>query len=191
MAELLRRGLAETLSRRWWMLLLRGLAAIGFGLVTFAMAGITLTLLVVLFGCYAIFDGVIAVWASFAARKHDDSWWMLLLAGIVGIALGLVTVMTPGITALALLFFIGAWAVAKGVLEIVTAFRLRKQIEGEWRLILAGLASVGFGAIIFARPGAGALALMWWIAAYAIAFGILLVMLAFRARSFGKKLATA
>ena len=187
----LRQGLAEGLSRNWWTLLVRGLAAIAFGIMTFVMAGITLAVLVMLFGAYAVFDGAVAVWAALGSRKNNPSWWMLLLAGLVGIGLGLLTFVTPSITALVLLFFIALWAIAKGVLEIVTAIRLRKEIEGEWRLVVAGLASIGFGLVVLSRPGAGALAILWLIGAYAMLFGVLLVLLAFRARGFAKRLATA
>jgi uncharacterized membrane protein HdeD (DUF308 family) len=113
---------------------------------------------------------------------------MLLLGGLLGIGVGVLTLFHPGVTALALLFYIAIWAIATGVLEIVAAIRLRKEIEGEWLLGLAGAASVLFGALLIARPEVGALAVLWLIAAYAIVFGVILVLLAFKARGFARRL---
>ena len=177
--------LATVLSRTWWMLLLRGLAAIAFGVLAWLQPGISLAALVLLFGAYAMADGILGVWSAIAGFNGNEHWWVLLLAGLIGIAVGILTFLAPGVTALALLFYIAAWAVAKGVLEIVAAIRLRKEIEGEWLLVLGGLASVLFGMFLMARPGLGALSLTWLIAAYAILFGILLVLLAFKVRTLG------
>lgn len=181
--------LATILARNWWMLLLRGLIAIAFGVLTWFQPGISLASLVLLFGAYSMADGVLGAWTAIAGRKEREHWWVLLLEGLVGIGVGLLTFFAPQVTTLALLFYIAIWAVATGVLEIVAAIRLRKEIEGEWLLVLGGLASVGFGVLLMAQPGAGALALLWLIAAYAVAFGVVLVTLAFKARGFGQKLA--
>jgi uncharacterized membrane protein HdeD (DUF308 family) len=178
--------LAGILRRTWWLLLLRGLMAIAFGVLSWVQPGISLAALVMLFGVYALIDGVAGVWASLAGRKDDGHWWVLLLWGLVGVGVGTLTLLAPGITALALLFYIALWAVATGVLQIVAAVRLRKEIEGEWMLGLGGLASVAFGVVLMARPMAGAVALLWIIATYAIFFGLLLVVLAFKARRFGR-----
>ena len=178
--------LAAILARNWWVLLLRGLVAIAFGVLTWMQPGITLAALVLVFGAYAIADGILAVWAAFAGRKEDDHWWVLLIGGLVGIGVGLLTFMAPGITALALLFYIAIWAVGTGVLQIVAAIRLRKEIQGEWMLILGGLASVLFGTLLVYQPGAGALAVLTLIAAYAVVFGVLLVMLSFRVKGMAK-----
>ena len=140
---------------------------------------------------YAVVDGVMGVWVAIAGRKEMDNWWALLLWGLVSIAVGALTFLTPGITTLALLFYMAVWAIARGVLEIVSAIRLRKEIQGEWMLALAGAASVAFGAILIARPGDGALAVLWLIAVYAIVVGALLTVLALKVRSLGKVLATA
>lgn len=181
--------ISNMLSRGWSFLLFRGIAAIVFGVLTWAWPGISLTALVLLFGFYALVDGLLAVWAAIAGRGASEYWWLLLLGGFVGIGVGLLAFARPGLTALALLFYIAAWAIATGVLEIIAAIRVRKEVDGEWRLILAGLASVAFGAFLLARPGAGALTLLWVIAGYAVFFGILLIMLALKVRSFGKQLA--
>lgn len=183
--------LASILSRAWWLILLRGLIAIAFGLLTWLQPGISLAALALLFGAYILADGVLGVWAAITGRKEHEYWWVLLLWGIVGIGVGILTFLAPGITALALLFYIAIWAIATGVLEIVAAIRVRKEIRGEWLLILGGLLSVAFGVLLMAQPGAGALALLWLIATYAIIFGILLVILAFKARTFGKRFASS
>jgi uncharacterized membrane protein HdeD (DUF308 family) len=166
------------------VLLLRGLVAIAFGVLIWFQPGISLAALVLLFGAYSMADGILGVWTAIAGRKEHESWWVLLLGGLLGIGVGVLTFLAPGITALVLLFYIAIWAIATGVLEIVAAIHLRKEIEGEWWLILSGLASVVFGAVLIAQPGVGALAVLWLIATYAIVFGVLLVILAFKARSF-------
>jgi uncharacterized membrane protein HdeD (DUF308 family) len=176
--------LSSILKRGWWMLVLRGLFAIAFGVLTIIQPSISLAALVLLFGVYALADGILGVWLAFSGRAMNEYWWVLLLAGLLGIGVGILTFMEPGITALALLFYIAVWAIATGVLQLVAAARLRREISGEWWLILAGLASVAFGVILIARPGAGALAVLSLIAVYAIVFGVLQLMLAFKAKSF-------
>ncbi|HSD55073.1 MAG TPA: HdeD family acid-resistance protein [Burkholderiales bacterium] len=179
--------ISTVLSRNWWLLLLRGIIAILFGVLTYFQPGISLATLVLLFGAFAFADGVIEVWQAVSARKERENWWVLLLGGLLGIGVGVLTLVHPGVTALALLFYIAIWAVATGVLEIVAAIRLRKEIEGEWLLGLAGVASVLFGVLLIMRPDAGALAVLWLIATYAIVFGVILVLLAFKARGFARR----
>ena len=179
--------LASILSRRWWLLLLRGLIAIAFGVVSWVQPGISLASLVLLFGAYSLADGVLNAWTALEGRREHEHWWVLFLEGLLGIGVGVLTFLAPALTALALLFYIAIWAIATGVLEIVAAIRLRKEIENEWMLIVAGLASVVFGALLMAQPAAGALALLWLIASYAIFFGVLLVILAFKVRGFVAK----
>lgn len=181
--------LASILSRSWWLLLVRGLAAIAFGLLTWFQPAISLTAFVLLFGAYSLADGVCGIVTAFSGRKDHEHWWVLLLGGLVGVGVGLLTFLAPGLTALAVLFYIAIWAIATGVLQIVAAIRLRKEIEGEWLLILAGAASVLFGVLLTVQPGAGALTLLWLIAAYAVFFGVLLVMLAMRVRKIANRLA--
>lgn len=176
--------LATILFRNWWVLLLRGLISIAFGILILLQPGISLAALIICFGAFALADGILGVWTAFTGSKEHESWWVLLLEGLLGIGVGVLTFVAPGITALALLFYIAIWAIATGVLEIVAAVRLRKEIEGEWWLILCGIASVAFGVFLMAQPGEGALAVLWLIATYAIVFGLLLVLLALKARSF-------
>jgi uncharacterized membrane protein HdeD (DUF308 family) len=173
--------LVELLARHWWVLLVRGLAAIGFGILAFVWPGVTLASLVIVFGAYALVDGVFAIVGAIRGGGRQP-WWLLVLEGLVGIGIGVLTLVAPGVTALALLFYIAIWAIATGVLQIAAAIALREEIEGEWLLGLGGLASVLFGALLVARPGAGALAVLWLIGAWALVFGVLLVILSFRVR---------
>jgi uncharacterized membrane protein HdeD (DUF308 family) len=170
------------LAGNWWALALRGLFGVLFGVAAFAWPGITLGALVLLYGAYAFADGVFALASALAGRTERLPWWALLLEGLVGIGVGVVTVFWPGITALALLYLIAAWAVVTGVFEIAAAIRLRREIRGEWLLALGGTLSVLFGLALVINPGAGALAMVWLIGAYALAFGVLLIALAFRLR---------
>ena len=176
------RPLASILSAAWWVLLLRGLLAIAFGVLTWVQPGISLAALVLLFGVYAIADGVLGVWTAFSGRKDNAHWWVILLWGLVSVAIGVFTFVAPGVTAMALLYYIAIWAIIIGVLQIVAAIRLRAEIQGEWLLGLAGLAALAFGVFLFVRPGAGALTVLWFIASYAVLAGVLLVFLAFRMR---------
>lgn len=183
--------LASILTRGWWLLLLRGLLAIVFGILTWFQPGLSLAALVILFGAYSMADGVLGVWTAIAGRNDHEYWWVLLLRGLLGIGIGVITFLAPQVTALALLFYIAIWAIATGILEIVAAIRLRREIEGEWVLGLAGLASVAFGVLLAAQPGTGALAVLWLIGSYAIVFGVLMVILAFKARRFVAAVANA
>jgi uncharacterized membrane protein HdeD (DUF308 family) len=173
-------------ARNWWVFLVRGLAAILFGILAFIWPGITLFVLVLFWGAYALVDGIFALIAAFSGQAAQQRWWVLLLEGLLGIAAGIVTFLWPGMTAIALLYLIAAWAIVGGVLEIAAAIRLRQEIEGEWLLALSGVASIIFGVLMVIWPGAGALAVVWLIAGYAIVFGVLMIALAFRLRSWSK-----
>jgi len=171
----------QLLARRWWALALRGVIAVLFGLLTFFIPGITLISLVLLFGFYAILDGIFDIVSAMKAPGHH---WPLLVEGIVGIVAGLVTFMWPAITAMVLVYLIAFWAILTGLLEIVAGIRLREVIANEMLLILMGVISTLFGILIIIFPGAGALAIIIWIGTYALVFGIILIALAFRLRSF-------
>lgn len=171
------------LARNWWVLALRGVFAIIFGILALVWPLTALITLVLLFGAYALVDGVFAVIAGIASIGRDQRWWAMLLEGLAGIIIGLLTFFWPGNTALILLYFIAAWALITGVLEIVAAIQLRRLITNEWMLILGGVLSIIFGVLLFAFPGSGALSLVWLIGIYAIIFGISMIALAFRLRS--------
>jgi len=176
-------SLQHALAHSWWVLALRGAVAILFGILALSWPGLTLATLVLLYGAFAFADGIISLWAAFfGSAKPAPTWW-LIVVGLLGIAAGVVTFVYPGITAVLLVLFIGAWALVHGIFEIIGAIRLRKEIEGEWMLVLSGIVSVIFGALVLVAPGAGALALVWIIAVYAIVFGILMIGLAFRVRN--------
>jgi len=176
------------LARNWWLLAIRGVLSILFGIAAFVWPGLTLTVLVILFGAYAVVDGIFAIIAGISGRNQYERWWLLIIEGIAGIAVGVLTFVWPDITALVLLIFIAAWAIVTGIFEIAAAIRLRRYIEGEWLLALAGIASVIFGILLVLFPGAGALAVVWLIATYAVIFGILMIVLAFRLRSLSNTL---
>lgn len=167
----------ELLTGRWWWLLVRGIVAILFGLAAFFLPGVTLLSLIFLFGVFAIVDGVTLI---VFGRRAGMKWYWSALAGLVSIAAGVVAIAWPGISAVALLWVIAFWAVLTGLFQILTAIEIRKEVEGEWALFLAGLLAVVFGIILFFRPGAGALAVLWLIGTFAILLGILMVILSFR-----------
>jgi uncharacterized membrane protein HdeD (DUF308 family) len=173
------------LARNWWVLVVRGFAAVLFGVLAFFWPLATVTVLVLLFGAYALVDGLFGVLASYAHRAEHDRWWVLLLEGLVGIAAGILTFLYPYITALVLLYLIAAWAILTGILEILAAIRLRREIEGEFLLVFSGILSVLFGIVAFVFPGTGAVAIVWLIALYAILFGLLLITLGLRVRGWG------
>lgn len=177
----------DLLSRSWWMLALRGVLALVFGILAFIWPGLTLAALVALFAAYVLISGVVSILGAIKNRKADREWWLILILGLVSVAAGVISIMQPALTALVLVLMMGANALVTGVLDIAVAIRLRKTIEGEWLLIAAGIASIIFGILVFLFPGAGALALVWLISAHAIAIGILLLGLAFRARGWGQR----
>jgi len=171
------------LVNNWNLLVVRGILAILFGIGTLLMPGVTLVVLVIMFGIYALMDGILTSVMAFKDGKEQENWGLWLLLGLVSIAAGVVTFVYPGITAISLFYVIVAWAITSGVLELILAVELRKVIEGEWLLVLDGILSVAFGILLIAQPVAGALAVLWLIGIYAIAFGVTTLMLAFRLRS--------
>lgn len=174
--------MSQGLARNWWVVALRGVLAIFFGILAFIWPGLTVLSLVLLFGAYALVDGLFAVIAGISSYGRNKRWWAMLVVGLAGIALGVLTMIWPGTTALVLLYFIAAWAIVTGIFQIVAAIQLRREITNEWALILGGALSVLFGVLLVVFPGAGALSLTWMIAAYAVLFGVLLIALAFRIR---------
>ena len=177
-------SLPQLLARNWWLFLLRGLAAVIFGVLSLVWPGISLVTLILFFGAYALVDGAFALTAAIVGRGNAEVRWWLVLVGLLGIGIGIATFLWPGLTALTLLYFIAGWVIATGVLQIVGAIELRNVIDDEWWLILDGAFSVLFGILLFIMPGTGAVALIWLIALFAIAYGILMVGFAFKVKKF-------
>jgi uncharacterized membrane protein HdeD (DUF308 family) len=173
------------LAKNWWLLLLRGIAAIVFGVLAFAWPGITIVSLVIVYGAYALVDGLFSLYAAISGGGTAPRWW-LAVVGIAGVLAGIISFAMPGMVALWFLLLIGAWAIVSGIFEIVGAIRLRKEIDNEWWLVLHGAISVIFGLLLFTQPLSGALAMVWVIGAYAIAAGVILCALAFRLRKHAK-----
>ena len=170
-------------SKNWWVLLLRGIVAVLFGMLAISRPGITLGLLVLLFGLYAVLDGCFALIAAAAGWSQREDRWLLLLEGVIGLGAGFATLRAPALTTVALLFFIAVWALATGVLKIVAAIRLRKEITGELWLVLSGIASVIFSFLVMMSPAAGALAMAWLIGWYALMLGVMLILLSLKLHS--------
>jgi uncharacterized membrane protein HdeD (DUF308 family) len=179
------RGLLSSLADNWWLLLLRGLVAIAFGVIAFVWPGLTLAALTLVWGAYALADGILALWAALAATGGDSAkrWW-LALGGVASILAGLVAFFYTGMTALVLLMFIAAWAIVIGMILIWGAIELWKVLDDAWLIGLNGALAIAFGVLVVARPGDGAVAVVWMIGWFAVVFGILHVALAFRLRRF-------
>src|SRR6266480_112371 len=173
----------ESLKRHWWVPVIRGIAAIVFGIIAFVYPGLTVATLVLFFGAWVLIDGIFRVVGAIGHRASDPDWGWHIVIGIVGIIVGLLTFHAPQITALALVIYIAAWALMIGASEIALAVKLRREIKGEWFLILMGLASIVFAVLLLWNPIPGALALVWLIGSYAIVFGVLAIIFGFRLRS--------
>ncbi|HEX6033955.1 MAG TPA: HdeD family acid-resistance protein [Anaerolineales bacterium] len=176
--------MVRSLSQNWWLVFLRGVLAILFGVSAIIWPGITWLTLIILFGVYAIVDGLIAIWTGFSRTRESPRWWTFLLEGLVNIGAGVMALIWPDLATLVLVYLIASWAVFTGILEIVAAIRLRSEITNEWFLALGGVLSVGLGILLFLQPAAGTIAIIWMIAGYALVFGILLVILGIRLRNW-------
>jgi uncharacterized membrane protein HdeD (DUF308 family) len=169
-----------TLATNWWALLLRGIAAVLFGLAALFWPGLTLFVLIVFFGAYALVDGILAIVAGI--RGSEGRRWLLLAEGVLGVLAGLITFFWPGMTALFLLFVISAWAIFTGLLKVVMAIFFRREVENAWLMGLSGVLSVLFGVVLAVLPGAGLLSLVWLIGIYALIVGVVLIVLGFSMR---------
>lgn len=167
----------QAISKHWWVLALRGVTAILFGLCALFWPALTFTVLVLLWGAYSLIDGIMAVIAGVQAR-----WWSVAFLGVIAIAAGLFVLFRPGIAGLVLIAVVAAWTIVRGILEIAAAIRLRKELAHEWLLIVSGALSIAVGILIVTFPVAGMLSLVWLIAAYALVIGVLLTVLSFRLR---------
>ncbi|HEY1251352.1 MAG TPA: DUF308 domain-containing protein [Thermoanaerobaculia bacterium] len=170
----------RALAQHWWVVLLRGVLAILFGVMAFSWPGMTLLILVLIWGAYALVDGIFEVIAGVRGK-----WGSLVLLGLLGIAAGIITFFRPGITVISLVWVFAFWAIVTGVLQVAAAIRLRKEVQGEWLWVVSGLFTVLLGVLLLLYPGAGALSVTWLIASLAIAWGILLVMLSFKLKGLG------
>jgi uncharacterized membrane protein HdeD (DUF308 family) len=171
------------MAKNWWAVVLRGVVAILFGILAWTWPGLTLGTLILAWGVYCLFDGILAVASAFSGSSGRP-WWVLVIEGVASLAAAAIAFVLPGLSALVLLYLIAAWAIATGIFEIVEAIRLRKEIKGEFWLALAGVVSVLFGLMLIAAPGRGALAVVWIIGTYAMVFGVFLVALGFRLKGF-------
>ncbi|MFI6919867.1 HdeD family acid-resistance protein [Nonomuraea spiralis] len=172
----------QEISRSWWLLLVRGIAAIIFGVLALIWPGITLLVLVIFFGAYAIVSGVFALFAAFRHETRSRGW--LIFSGVISILAGIAAFVWPGITSLALLYLIAFWAIVSGISEIVAGIQLRKVIDNEWMLIVGGILAVIFGILLLIWPGAGMLSLVWLIGIFAILYGIAMIVLSLRVKNF-------
>lgn len=180
--------MAVVLRNNWWALVLRGVMAILFALVTFAVPGITIAVLVTIFGFYALFDGILAIVSTIKAVQGHRRWGAFLFEGVVGILFGLYAIVVPISAAAAFVAFVAIWAVFTGILEITAAIRLRRHVRGEWILILVGVLSILLGLTLAAAPVSGAVFLVWVLAGYGLLFGVLLIALGFRVRRLPESL---
>ena len=166
----------------WWAVLLRGIVALLFGLTAFFVPVVTLAVVISLFGVFALLDGILLIVVGVRTRQETHRWWLLILQGLLGVGVGIFAFIAPGAVALALLYLVAAWAVITGIMEIVAAIHLRREIENEWWLGLSGLASVLLGILLAVFPNTGFLVGLWWIGVYAVVSGIMLIVLSFRLR---------
>ncbi|HEY7061789.1 MAG TPA: HdeD family acid-resistance protein [Chloroflexota bacterium] len=167
------------IARHWWELAIRGALAILFGLIALLMPVAAVAAVAVLFGVFMVLDGIFAIVAGIESRQTVRHWWALLLEGLTGVVAGSLTIAFPLIVAVVLIYFISAWALTTGLMELIAAIRLREQIEGEWRLALSGVLSIVFALLLAFWPASGAIAIGWLMGAYAILFGVVLLALAF------------
>ena len=173
----------HALARNWWALLIRGIAAVIFGILALVWPGATWVAIAFLFGAYAFVDGVFAIVAAVRAAEAHERWWPFLIGGIIGLIIAAITFYDVGITILALYFTIAAWALLTGIVQIVAAVQLRKHVANEAWLILGGILSILFAVLMWWRPIAGAVAIVWIIGIYAIVFGIMMIAFSLRLRS--------
>jgi len=178
-------------SRLWGGLALRGLTAILFGMLALARPGATVLALVYLFGAFAFMDGLFALVAAIKLARLGGRWWPMLLVGVVGVGVGVVSFANPKVTAVVWIYYIALWALMTGIFEVIAAIQLRKVIEGEWMLAVSGVLSIVFAFLIGTRPGVGLLSLTWVIGAYAIVLGALMIGLGVRIRGEHRRLGSS
>lgn len=176
------------LSKFWWLLILRGLLSILFAIFAFLNPKLAFEALILLLGIFLLADGLTAIYLGIRMRGHDDGWWVSVLEGMLGAGLGLVALINPELTAAGLLLILALWFLLTGVFEIAMAIKLRKEIDHEWLMGLAGAVSIALGVLMLVNPTAGAISLVWWLGLYAAVFGFLLVVLGLKMRRIQKRL---
>ncbi|MFN8009452.1 MAG: HdeD family acid-resistance protein [Terriglobia bacterium] len=179
----------DLLARHWWILLIRGILLIAVGLLGVTHPIVTLATLIFFFGAFVFFNGIITLIHALRGWKHAEDRWLPLLDGLLGVWVGTIAFRNPGLTAITLLFFMAIWSLVSGILQLIAAIRLRKDIQGEAWLALGGILSILFALILMWAPGAGALGLLWLISSYAIVFGASLVGVSFKLRGLHSRLA--
>jgi uncharacterized membrane protein HdeD (DUF308 family) len=180
----------QVVVRNWWMLAIRGVLALIFGLIVLFFPGIALIALITVFAVYAVIDGVVAIIVSLRERGSLNRWAWLLVEGILSVVAGILAFIYPGETALILLYIVAAWAILTGIMEIVAAVLLREYISREWALAVAGIISIVFGILLAVLPGVGLLSLLWLLGIYSIVFGVLFIVRAFQLRSWAATVTT-
>jgi uncharacterized membrane protein HdeD (DUF308 family) len=175
------------LARNWWALAIRGIAAVAFGVLALFWPPAAFVALVLVFGAYAVVDGIFNLVAAVRPPHTGQRWGPLVFEGIVSLIVGVITLLWPRISAFALVMFIAAWSIVTGIAEVVAAIRLRKHIRGEWLLALSGVLSLVLGVLLFVAPAAGAFVITIWIGAYAVVFGAVIVGLSLRLRSWASR----
>jgi uncharacterized membrane protein HdeD (DUF308 family) len=183
MADVLKQGIAGGFRRYWWLFLIRGLFGLALGIYALAFPGATLAVVVILLGAYLIVDGVTAVIKAIQVVRSDTHWWVLLLEGILGIAVGLAIFVWPGFSIVSLAYLVGYWAIISGVMAIFSATRIRAHVSGEWFYMIFGIVSVIFGGFVLFAPAAGLAYIVLMISIYGFVTGVTMIALAFRARS--------
>jgi uncharacterized membrane protein HdeD (DUF308 family) len=183
------RRIAKAIADEWWLFTLEGMMAIAFGVAAWVWPDLTIDTLVLLFGAFAVAAGGINLVAAVEARRLQESPWGYLFQSLLNLGVGVAVFLWPDISERALLYVIAAWAIVIGTFEIAAAIELRKLINNEWFLALAGIASIAFGVLVSLFPGDGAVALVWTIGVYSIVFGVMLIALGRRLRGFGRDLA--
>lgn len=172
----------QILAKHWWILVVRGLISMAFAAAAFLMPVLTFEVIVLMIGVFLLADGLLAVYSGWRLREEDSDWWVGALEGMAGVGLGLVTLVKPEISAALLVLCIALWCLLTGVMEIAIAIRIRKEIEGEWQLALAGVISIALGVLMLVQPNAGAISIAWWVGFYALFFGLLMIGLGIRLR---------
>lgn len=176
----------ELFARNWWTYIIRGVVALVFGLYAWFVPGLAMKALLIFFGIFVLLEGIFAIIGSIAGRKYSEVWWLVLLEGIAGLALGLLTLIRPEFVATVIVMFIAFWAIWGGVFRIIAAIRLRRDLDSEWLLVFGGMISILFGVMLFKHIGAGIVAISWMIAFFASILGILMISFGIKVRKFQK-----